>query len=206
MPSGRPSNKNSVSSIKSINETSSVVFPEDSDKGARGVEISTGTSILSTVRRHLRASERISSSTSVASALARGKVSREVLEEVFGPSLLGVVEAARKKEEQLSATVRKRLQSLARRNKAAAARRRSSSGAGERKEPEKKYGDVDDEDEEDDDDDDVFADFLADELAGSGDTPGKLQVVVSGPSGFVFYVETILAEMGVLPSAIVLLD
>ncbi|CAN0025142.1 unnamed protein product, partial [Ectocarpus sp. 6 AP-2014] len=206
MPSGRrvPSNKNSVSSIKSINETSSVVFPEDSDKGGRGVEISTGTSILSTVRRHLRTSERIPSNTSVAGALARGKVSREVLEEVFGPSLLGVVEAARKKEEQLSATVRKRLQSLTKRNKAAA-RRRSSSGRGERKEPEKKHGDAGDEDEEDDDDD-VFADFLADDLAGSGDTPGKLQVVVSGPSGFVFYVETILTEMGVLPSAIVLLD
>lgn len=32
------------------------------------------------------------------------------------------------------------------------------------------------------------------------------QVVVSGPSGFVFYVESILAEMGVLSSAVVLLD
>ena len=32
------------------------------------------------------------------------------------------------------------------------------------------------------------------------------QVVVSGPSGFVFYVEGILAEMGVPESAIVLLD
>lgn len=32
------------------------------------------------------------------------------------------------------------------------------------------------------------------------------QVVLSGPSGFVFYVETILAEMGVPPAAIVLLD
>lgn len=32
------------------------------------------------------------------------------------------------------------------------------------------------------------------------------QVVVSGPSGFVFYVETILADMGVPSSAIVLLD
>lgn len=109
----------------------------------------------------------------MAGALARGKVSREVLEEVFGPSLLGVVEAARRKEEQLSATVRKRLQSLAKRNKAAG-RRRSSSSGGESKVPEKKHGDFGD--EEDDDDDDVFREFLTDELAGDGDTPGKLQV------------------------------
>lgn len=32
------------------------------------------------------------------------------------------------------------------------------------------------------------------------------QVVVSGPSGFVFFVENILAEIGVPSSAIVLLD
>ncbi|CAM9647474.1 unnamed protein product [Ectocarpus sp. 12 AP-2014] len=58
-------------------------------------------------------------------------------------------------------------------------------------------------DEEDDDNDDRD---LADELAGSDTTPGRLQVVVSGPTGFVSLVETILGEMGIPSSAIVLLD
>ncbi|CAB1097426.1 unnamed protein product [Ectocarpus sp. CCAP 1310/34] len=45
-----------------------------------------------------------------------------------------------------------------------------------------------------------------DDLAGTDTEGGKLQVVVSGPNGFVFYVESILAEMGVPSEAIVFLD
>eukprot|EP00904_Undaria_pinnatifida_P011031 jgi/Undpi1/7058/HiC_scaffold_21.g09532.m1 len=41
---------------------------------------------------------------------------------------------------------------------------------------------------------------------GTDSADGKLQVVVSGPGGFVFSVETILTEMGVPSSAVVLLD
>ncbi|CAM9534507.1 unnamed protein product [Ascophyllum nodosum] len=43
-------------------------------------------------------------------------------------------------------------------------------------------------------------------LCGSDTAPGKLQVVISGPSGFVFHVENILSSMGVPEQAIVALD
>ncbi|CAN0288631.1 unnamed protein product [Ascophyllum nodosum] len=43
-------------------------------------------------------------------------------------------------------------------------------------------------------------------LCGTETEPGKLQVVLSGPSGFVFMVEHMLEEMGVPKEAVVILD
>ncbi|CAM9507074.1 unnamed protein product [Ascophyllum nodosum] len=44
------------------------------------------------------------------------------------------------------------------------------------------------------------------ELVGSKDTSGKLQVVVSGPAGFIFYVESMLTELGVPSEVVFVLD
>eukprot|EP00903_Cladosiphon_okamuranus_P012613 g11801.t1 len=44
------------------------------------------------------------------------------------------------------------------------------------------------------------------DLVGTATTGGKLQVVVSGPAGFVFYVEGLLADLCIPPEAVVILD
>ncbi|CAM9580854.1 unnamed protein product, partial [Laminaria digitata] len=44
------------------------------------------------------------------------------------------------------------------------------------------------------------------DLVGTDTTGGTLQVVVSGPAGFVFHAEGLLAELGIPPQAVVLLD
>lgn len=114
------------------------------------------------------------SNTSVAGALSRGKVSREVLEEVFGDNLLADVDAAVRKEEALSATIRRRA-----RSKSKSKRRRSmsekeggSGKGGDRKDEEEAKDSDDDDDEDDEDDEDLFFD----KLAGDGKNRGQLQV------------------------------
>eukprot|EP00752_Nemacystus_decipiens_P002581 g2416.t2 len=168
---------------------------------------SSRSSIFPSSKHHKRAP------SGVAGTLTRGKVTRAVLEDVFGPTLLAAVQAAFRKEKELSNTTRRQRAKM--RNgvnarkapgapAATAAPEEGAGGAGDRDEDEDRKEEeewepaAEDEDEEDDD--------LAGELAGKDSLPGKLQVVVSGPSGFVFFVESILAEMGVLSSAIVLLD
>ncbi|CAM9174906.1 unnamed protein product, partial [Laminaria digitata] len=44
------------------------------------------------------------------------------------------------------------------------------------------------------------------EVVGTETTGGILQVVVSGPAGFVFRAEGFLTELGIPPQAVVLLD
>ncbi|CAM9311210.1 unnamed protein product [Ectocarpus fasciculatus] len=127
----------------------------------------------------------------VARTLTRGKVSHEVLEEVFGPNLLGIVDAARTQDDDSSTTARRR----PRINGSTTDTSRPAEGGGELEAKQR--------DAEDDYNDERE---LAEELTGSDTTPGKLQVVVSGPTGFVAFVETILGEMGIPSSAIVLLD
>ncbi|CAM9319898.1 unnamed protein product [Pylaiella littoralis] len=102
----------------------------------------------------------------VGGGMTRGKVTREILERIFGPMLLKAVEGHKQREQQLAASTR---------------------GPEEAKAHEKE-------------------DAVVDTLAGTDSVAGRLQVVVSGPSGFVFYVENILTEMGVPSSAVVLLD
>ncbi|CAM9722871.1 unnamed protein product [Ectocarpus sp. 13 AM-2016] len=44
------------------------------------------------------------------------------------------------------------------------------------------------------------------ELVGTETSSGRLQVVVSGPGGFVFHVEGLLADLHIPPEAVVTLD
>eukprot|EP00752_Nemacystus_decipiens_P001683 g1633.t1 len=103
----------------------------------------------------------------VGGGLIRGKVTREILDKAFGPTLLKILEDYGETQSSFR-------------------RGHSAHSMGESK------GEEDTKE--------------IDALAGTDEVGGKLQVVLSGPSGFVFYVETILAEMGVPPAAIVLLD
>lgn len=102
-------------------------------------------------------------SSTVVGTLTRGKVSREVLNEVFGPSLLGIVEAARMKDEDSSTMNR-------RRPRVTGSTTNTSGAAGG-------GGDLEGKEREEEDDYHDDRD-LADELAGSDTTPGKLQVRV----------------------------
>lgn len=98
--------------------------------------------------------------STVAGTLTRGKVSREVLEEVFGPSLLGIVELARTKDEDSSTTARRPPRINESTTNASSA---AEGGDLEAKERDEKY-------------DNDHGRELADELAGRDTTPGRLQV------------------------------
>eukprot|EP00903_Cladosiphon_okamuranus_P015565 g14370.t1 len=132
-------------------------------------------------RRFPRAAERSPSDRSDISdvgggGLIRGKVTREILDKAFGPTLLKILEDYGRRQSSPDAEG----------GSPSFQRKRSPAALAEEKSEE-----------------DTKA---IDVLAGTDEIGGKLQVVLSGPSGFVFYVETILAEMGVPPAAIVLLD
>ncbi|CAM9298493.1 unnamed protein product [Ectocarpus sp. 4 AP-2014] len=179
---GRPSRELSMSTI-------SEAKPEVFVSGRAVVRDNTNTSASTkTIAPRASTIERRMSST-VVGTLTRGKVSREVLDEVFGPNLLGIVEAARTKDEK-SPTMDQRRPRVT-------GSTTNINGAAEG------GGDLEEKGREEDDYHDDRD--LADELAGSDTTPGRLQVVVSGPTGFVALVETILGEMGTPSSAIVLL-
>ncbi|CAB1098422.1 unnamed protein product [Ectocarpus sp. CCAP 1310/34] len=115
--------------------------------------------------------------STVAGTLTRGKVNREVLDEVFGPSLLGILEAARTKDKD-SPTMDRRQPRV---TGSTANTSSAAKGGGDLK--------AEEQDEEDHYNDNE-----------------RLQVVVSEPTVFVSLVETILGEMGIPSSAIVLLD
>ncbi|CAM9823814.1 unnamed protein product [Discosporangium mesarthrocarpum] len=52
----------------------------------------------------------------------------------------------------------------------------------------------------------AVATTVAEKLGGTQDTPGHLQVVVSGPVGFVYNVEMVMLNIGIPLKAMVLLD
>ncbi|CAM9152625.1 unnamed protein product [Ectocarpus sp. 12 AP-2014] len=183
---GRPSREFSMGTISEVKPG---VFPEESEPEERAKNQKGGYIFYFCRCTYFRSCQRMSST--VVRALTRGKVSREVLDEVFGPSLLGIVEAARTKDEDSS--------TMNRRRPRVAGRTTNTFGAAEG------GGDLEEKEREEKDDYHDDRDLAAD-LAGSDTTPGRLQVVVSGPTGFVSLVETILGEMGIPSSAIVLLD
>lgn len=121
--------------------------------------------------------------SSRAGALTRGKVTREVLDDVFGPSLLAAVQAAERREKELSASTKR--QRARRRNSGVAQGAAGAEGADAGKErdedtKEQEKGEDEDEDEDADADEgegeDEEEDDLVDQLAGSETLPGKLQV------------------------------
>lgn len=101
----------------------------------------------------------------MAGTLVRGKVTREILNDVFGANLLATVQAAFRTQEEASTTTRR--QRARKRNSMRAPD--ATEGAAEGKAGEGEEGEEGDEEEEDD---------LANQLAGSDTVPGKLQVMV----------------------------
>lgn len=158
-PAGEGTNT-SISSFRSIFSN----FGRDSSRS----------SIFPSSKTHKRAP------SSVAGTLTRGKVTRAVLEDVFGPSLLGAVQTAFRKEKKLSATMRSRR--ARRRNSIGGKRAAGAAGGGDVKEgdgnedEDQKEKEEGEDDEEKDDDEDE--DGLEDLFAGSDKLPGKLQVCV----------------------------
>ena len=99
--------------------------------------------------------------------LARGKVTRAVLEDVFGSNLLAAVQAAFREQEELSASMRRdrARRRKARRNVADSGEGAHDGNAGEKKE------------EEEEEDEDGRREYdLVEQLAGSDAAPGELQV------------------------------
>lgn len=96
----------------------------------------------------------------MAGTLSRGKVTREVLDDVFGANLLATVQAAFREQQEMSASTRRQR-----------ARRRSSIGAIDTE-------DADEGKEGEQQEDQDYEGDLVDQLAGSDTVPGKLQVCV----------------------------
>lgn len=93
------------------------------------------------------------------------RVTREVLEKVFGPSLLAAIQAAFEQEQSLSAQAKQLARSKA--------KSRAGGGSGGGSEGGVGRGDGDSEQKRGDEDDNIL---LVDQLTGDDKAPGKLQV------------------------------